>query len=81
MRKTTLALGLILAAGLSSAALAGSATLKKGDKTISLWCNNGGCYVADKISMFKKGPKTRLGPGGSSNFQKHHASYKAKGWS
>ena len=64
----------------ASAAQAGSTTLKKGSKKISLWCNGGGCYVADRISAFKKGPQKRLGAGGSSNFRSHVKSYKAKGW-
>lgn len=80
MRSRTLALGLAMALITSTSAFAGNATLKKGDKTISLWCNNAGCFVADKINMFKKGPKTRLGPGGTANFNKHRADYKSKGW-
>jgi len=64
----------------TTAAHAGSTTLEKGSKKISLWCNGGGCYVADRISAFKKGPRKRISAGGSAMFKSNVKSYKAKGW-
>ena len=33
-----------------------------------------------KISLFKSGPRKKLGPGGSANFKKWHAKFKADGY-
>ena len=76
----TLIIGATFAALFVTPALAGSTTLSKGGKKMSLWCNGGGCYTAEKLSAFKKGPRKRIGPGGSSNFKKNVKRYKASGW-
>ena len=73
-------LATIFSLAMVGGAAAGDATLKKGSKTIKLWCNNGGCYVADKVSTFRTKNRRKLGPGGGSNFRAHLASYKRKGW-
>lgn len=65
---------------MTTSSLAGNAVLTKGDAKIKLWCTGAGCFVADYVSAFKSENKKKLGPGGSSNFNKHRASYKAKGW-
>ena len=62
-------------------ALAGNATLKKDGKSYSLACNNSGCFLSEKISMFKSGPKKRLGSGGSENFNSWKAKLKKQGYS
>ena len=62
----------VIAAFLLSAptAMAGSATMKKGNKQVSLLCNNSGCYVNGK----------HVGPGGRDNFLKLRRRYKNKGY-
>lgn len=77
--KRLLLAGAVFAA-LTTSAIAGNVILKKGDEKIRLWCNGGGCYVADYINAFKSANKQKLGKGGSGNFQKHLGSYKSKGW-
>ncbi|MGB7336491.1 MAG: hypothetical protein WBD01_11945 [Salaquimonas sp.] len=79
MRKIALAAFMVLS--MTSTAFAGNAVLTKGNEKIKLWCTNGGCFVADYVNAFKSENKKKLGPGGSSNFKKHHNAYKANGWS
>lgn len=62
-------------------AAAGNATLKKDGKTYSLACNNSGCFLSEKISLLKSGPKKRLGPGGAANFTTWKAKLKSQGYS
>ncbi|EFL89190.1 hypothetical protein R2A130_3170 [Ahrensia sp. R2A130] len=76
----TLALASITVLALTTAAAAGSTTLKKGGKSVSLWCNNSGCYTAEKLSFFKKGPQKRIGPGGAANFRAQKTKMKKAGW-
>ncbi|MBC7283162.1 hypothetical protein [Hoeflea sp.] len=79
MRKIAISSFLVLA--MSVPALAGNATLKKDGKSYSLACNNSGCFLSEKISMFKSGPKKRLGSGGSKNFKMWKAKLKEQGYS
>lgn len=62
-------------------AAAGNATLKKDGKSYSLACNNSGCFLSEKISFLKSGPKMRLGPGGADNFKSWKAKLKSQGYS
>ncbi len=78
MRKLFLIAGTAIL--MSTPALAGSSTLSKGSEKLALWCDGSGCYTAPKLSAFKKGPKTRIGTGGASNYAKHKKALKAKGW-
>ena len=64
----------------TSPAMAGSTTLKKDCKSYSLKCNNGGCFLTEKISLFKSGPKKKLGPGGRSNFLAWKKKLEAQGY-
>lgn len=75
-----LIIGVALTFALVSPAMAGKATLKKDGKTYALTCENAGCFISEKVSMFKSGPKKKLGPGGSANFKKWHAKFKADGY-
>lgn len=77
-RTLVLSLAVILACG--SPALAGNATLKKDGKSYSLNCNDSGCFLAERISMFKSGPKQRLGAGGAANFKAWRTKLKAQGY-
>jgi hypothetical protein len=70
---------LTLTPGFSGESHAGRTSLKKGDEKLSLWCNGGGCYTR-KTSSAGKGPKTRIGPGGSNNFRAQKAKFKKQGW-
>jgi len=78
MKKVIFAL--CMASLTATAAHAGSSTMSKGGKKMAVWCNNGGCYQAEKLSVFKKGPRKRVGPGGSANYKKLVAKMKARGW-
>lgn len=64
----------------TSAALAGNATLKKDGKKYNLNCNSSGCFLSEKISMFKSGPQKRLGAGGVDNFNAWRAKLKKQGY-
>ena len=79
MRKFAVSTLLVLA--MSVPALAGNATLKKDGKSYSLACNNSGCFLSEKISTFKSGPKKRLGSGGSDNFNMWKSKLKKQGYS
>ncbi len=78
MKKTLVATAFL--AALTAQAFAGNSTMTKGDQKIKLWCNNGGCYVADFVNAFKTKNKRKLGPGGRNNYLMHRTSYKSKGW-
>ncbi len=80
MKIRILALATIASLAMASAALAGSTTLKNGDQKMKLFCDNSGCYTQEVMGPFKFGKRNRIGPGGSSNYNKHKASYNAKGW-
>ena len=82
MRKFILAAAVGLAASSLigvDPATAGERTMRKanGDE-VRISCRNSGC----SISMFKKGQPagTRTGPGGTSNFNKQVARYRAQGY-
>ena len=47
---------------------------------IKLTCNNSGCFQTAVDSSGKKGKRTRIGPGGRSNFNKHKKALNAKGY-
>ncbi|MGB7336920.1 MAG: hypothetical protein WBD01_14130, partial [Salaquimonas sp.] len=66
---------------MTSTAFAGNAVLTKGNEKIKLWCNNGGCFIGDFVNAFKVENQKRIGEGGSANFKKIRANYKANGWS
>lgn len=80
MMKRILMAGAFVVLG-TSAALAGKATLKhdSGAK-VRLACSSGGCFATETDAAGNKGKRTKIGPGGSSNFQTHKAKYKAKGY-
>ena len=73
--KKIFALSAVILIGFGSAAIAGSSTLKKNGKSMSLCC-----YTAERISAFKKGPAKRIGNGGSANYQAHKRKFKKSGW-
>ncbi len=70
----------IVVAG-TTIALAGNATLKhtSGAK-VKINCNSSGCYVRQYDAAGKKGKRERVGPGGSSNFNKHVKAWNSKGY-
>ncbi|OCW55597.1 hypothetical protein [Hoeflea olei] len=70
----------LLSLAVVSPALAGNATLKKDGKSYALNCSSGGCFLSEKISMFKSGPKQRLGPGGVDNFKAWQKKLKSQGY-
>lgn len=65
---------------LVSAAIAGNATLKKDGKNYALSCNDSGCFLTEKISLFKSGKKEKLGAGGAANFKKWRKNLKSQGY-
>lgn len=77
MRITFVSLVLVLFS--ASFALAGNATLSKDGKKLKLACGEAGCF-ATIYADGAWGPKTELGPGGSTNYKKHKAKYVAQGW-
>lgn len=80
MRLKVLAIASVISLSIAGAAMAGNATLKKGDKKMRLFCDNSGCYTQDVLGAFKYGKRNRIGPGGSANFNKHKAKYGSQGW-
>jgi len=79
MKKIAISTLLVLA--MSVPALAGNATLKKDGKSYALSCDGNGCFISEKISMFKSGPRKRLGAGGADNFRSWKAKLKQQGYS
>jgi len=78
MNKIAISALLILA--MAGPAAAGNATLKKDGKSYSLKCTDGGCFLTEKISLFKSGPRKKLGPGGTSNFKAWRTKLKNQGY-
>ncbi|MBU4527713.1 MAG: hypothetical protein KUA43_11890 [Hoeflea sp.] len=79
MKKIAVSTLLVLA--MSVPAMAGNATLKKDGKSYSLACDNSGCFLSEKISLFKSGPRKRLGTGGADNFNMWKSKLKKQGYS
>lgn len=75
-----IAISTLLVLVMSVPAIAGNATLKKDGKSYSLACNSDGCFLSERISTFKSGPKQRLGSGGSDNFHSWKAKLKKQGY-
>jgi len=78
MNKIAISALLILA--MAGPAAAGNATLKKDGKSYSLKCVDAGCFLTEKISLFKSGPKKRLGAGGTQNFKTWRKKLKSQGY-
>lgn len=74
------AISALLFVAMAGPAAAGNATLKKDGKSYSLSCVNSGCFLTEKISMFKSGEKKRLGAGGAANFKTWRAKLKSQGY-
>lgn len=81
-KKTLSALSILaLLAATTTPTLAGRATLKHANGSkVKLDCNSSGCYSRTTDAQGKKGKRTRIGPGGSANFSKNKAAFKAKGY-
>ena len=75
-----IAISALLVLAMAAPAAAGNATLKKDGKSYSLSCSNSGCFLSEKISMFKSGPKKRLGAGGAQNFKTWRTKLKSQGY-
>ncbi len=75
-----IALSALLILAFAGPAAAGSTTLKKDGKNYSLKCSNSGCFLSEKISMFKSGPRKKLGPGGTSNYNAWRKKLKSQGY-
>ncbi|WP_417412086.1 hypothetical protein [Hoeflea sp.] len=75
-----IAISTLLILALAGPAAAGDATLKKDGKSYALKCTNAGCFLSEKISLFKSGPKKKLGPGGVSNFNAWRKKLKSQGY-
>ena len=64
-----------------SVGYAGSGTFKHSNGSkVKLSCNNSGCYQTQYDASGNKGKRTRIGPGGRSNYNKHKKTLKTKGY-
>ncbi|MEO0497656.1 MAG: hypothetical protein AAF141_09840 [Pseudomonadota bacterium] len=80
MKKTIItAFAAVLIIGATPAA-AGQMTLKKAGVAYSLKCSNAGCFLTEKVGLFKKGKKQKLGPGGSANFKRWRTKLMSQGY-
>tara|TARA_R110002020_G_scaffold96186_26_gene230645 strand:- start:10344 stop:10610 length:267 start_codon:yes stop_codon:yes gene_type:complete len=70
----------VFSLALVTTAAAGNATLKKDGKSYALSCVDSGCYLTERISLFKSGEKKRLGPGGVANFKMWRTKLKSQGY-
>ena len=75
-----IALSALLLFAFAGPAAAGSTTLKKDGKSYSLNCTNAGCFLSEKISLFKSGPRKKLGAGGTSNYNAWRKKLKSQGY-
>lgn len=83
MKSISLATALSVSALFFSAPVhAGETNLNKDGQTISLYCNNSGCFVQNGAEGWTNVSQNRrkLGPGGSRNFKKWERAYKKEGW-
>ncbi|WP_322988310.1 hypothetical protein [Hoeflea sp.] len=78
--RNNFAISILLVLAMAGPAAAGNATLKKDGKSYSLNCVNSGCFLTEKISLFKSGAKKRLGPGGAANFKSWRSKLKSQGY-
>lgn len=75
-------LATMIVLGGTSFALAGNATLKHSSGAkVKLTCKSSGCFEKYTDAEGNKGKKTRIGPGGRTNFLKHKAKWNSKGYS
>lgn len=77
MLRVVFVIGILIAA--TTIAEAGNTTLKRGDAKLRLMCDGTGCF-SSVYSNGKWGPKSKLGPGGASNYKRHKAKYQSQGW-
>lgn len=75
-----IAISALLVLAMATPAAAGNATLKKDGKSYALSCTDAGCFLSEKISLFKSGPKKRLGAGGAQNFKSWRTKLKSQGY-